>query len=360
MEQSASATADPPPKLRRGEHFDIARAVAVALEERVAPEHREPLLRRFGFYTDSGMNSSWLDDLLAGAESDLVELADYLRVPVPERPERVRPANGIDIYSQLVAAETAFREIVRTAIGPTWIDDLSTDKVEALETKRMEEDKRRDGVSVSQDLLDYTEAYHLKSLVLKHWEKTGPILDDKKRAEVYLDAMLDVRNTIAHARPVVPHERQLLAGIAGQIQNLISVYRSGSETADAYYASINHVRDSFGVEGCRGGVGNHHERKRLRIGQVIEFEFSATDPHDREIEWTFDFYDKSRSKPGHLGMALGPSGTFIWTVGKEEVGEQIDVWASIANESQYQRNGKFDDRVCIGYSVNPPVPPRAR
>ena len=91
---------------------------------------------------------------------------------------------------------------------------------------------------------------------MKHWDKTGPLLQDKKRTEVYLKLMLSVRNTIAHARPVALFERQLLAGIAGHIQNLISLYRSGSETADAYYASINYVRDSFGDEARGGGAGH--------------------------------------------------------------------------------------------------------
>ncbi|KUI36223.1 hypothetical protein [Mycobacterium sp. GA-2829] len=184
------------------------------------------------------------------------------------------------------------------------------------------------------------------------------MLKDKKRAEVYLNLMLDVRNTVAHARPVVPHERQLLAGIAGQVQNLISVFRSGSETADAYYASINSVRDSFGDEGRRAGVGHGQVRKRLRIGQKVEFEFSATDPHDREIEWTFRTYNKGLSKAGELGVALGHDGTFVWTVREEEVGEQLDVWVHIANESPYQRNGTSDDKVCFGYSVSPPIPAR--
>ncbi|MUM16178.1 hypothetical protein FZI91_11490 [Mycobacterium sp. CBMA271] len=354
--------ADPPQQLNRSDHYNLVISVRDAMDP-MRGDDQSLLLVHFGF-SALGFNfegPSIGEVLMQGRQDDLVALAQHLNIEVPGPPADpgIPTAYVVDIYSQLVAAETAFREIVRATIGPTWIDDFTADKVEGLEAKRTEEDKRRDGVSVSQDLLDYTEAFHLKSLVLKHWDKTGPILDDKKRTEVYLNAMLDVRNTIAHARPVVPHERQLLAGIAGQIQNLISVYRSGSETADAYYASINYARDSFGVEGRRDGVGSG-DRKRLKIGQVIEFDFSATDPHDREIEWTFSIYDNGRSRSGHLGIALGPSATFLWTVGEEEVGEQIDLWVSIANESPYQRNGTCDDRVCFGYSVSPPVPPRSR
>lgn len=357
-------------KLTPGERFDLAREVISALTTDVGQSQRAALVTAFGIEVNPGSaTANWITQLVTCDEQKLIDLAKYLEPDEvldeedfedDEEDEEIPPAQDIDTYSQLVAAETAFREIVRSAIGTGWVDHFAPEKVAALEEKREAEDKRRDGVTVSQDLLDYAEAYHLESLILKHWDKTGPILKDKKRAEVYLNVMLDVRNAIAHSRAVVPFERHLLAGIAGQIQNLISVYRSGSETADAYYASIDYVRDSFGDEGNRGGYQSGHERKRLKVGQVVEFEFSATDPHDREIEWTFSVYSKRLSKLINLGNATGHSASFQWTVGEDAVGEQTDVWVSIANESPYQRNGSSDDKVCFSYAVSPPVPPRVR
>ncbi|MEN4474628.1 hypothetical protein [Mycolicibacterium cosmeticum] len=356
------------PKLTPGDRFDLARAVVSALTTQLEQSQRAALVRAFGIEITSGsLTAHWINDFVACDEQKLIELADYLAIEegveedeAIDDEDDIPAAQDIDTYSQLVAAETAFREIVRSAIGSDWTEDFTAEKLAALEEKRDAEDKRRDGVTVSQDLLDYTEAYHLESLILKHWDKTGPMLKDKKRTEAYLNVMLDVRNTIAHSRAVVPFERHLLAGIAGQIQNLISVYRSGSETADAYYASINYVRDSFGDEGHRGGYQKGRERKRLKIGQVVGFEFSATDPHDREIEWTFSVYSKRLSKLIVLGNASGRSGTFSWTVGEDAIGEQTDVWVAIANESPYQRDGTSDDKMCFSYAVSPPVPPRVR
>jgi hypothetical protein len=203
--------------LSPGDHFELARDVRAALHDttRVETTDREPLAARFGVPIEK--NTDWIKDLLAALlaanEADLIELAKYLHVPIPGQPgdEQVDlNAADIDAYAELVAAETAFREIVRSTIGASWTDDFTRGKLDLLEEKRAEEDKKRDGVSVSQDLLDYTEAYHLESLILKHWDKTGPILKDKKRTEVYLNLMLDVRNTIAHARPVAPFERHML------------------------------------------------------------------------------------------------------------------------------------------------------
>lgn len=333
----------------------------------VEVSQRTALITAFGIKAADRHTSNWLNDFIACDEYKLVDLARYLGIPIPGEShdeqataddEVIQTAHSIDTYSQLVAAETALREIVRLTMGRSWLEDFTHEKVAALEAKRDEEDKRRDGVSVSQDLLDYTEAYHLESLILKHWDKTRPVLQDKKRTEVYLKLLLSVRNTIAHARPVAPFERQLLAGIAGQVQNLISLYRSGSETADAYYASINYVRDSFCDEVIGGdrGAGHLRNRRRLQIGQVVAFELSATDPYDREITWNLHLYDSSQAKSTELGIALGSEAIFEWTVREEHVGEQVDVYIAIENESNYQRHGTKDDEVSFGYAVSPPVP----
>jgi hypothetical protein len=115
-----------------------------------------------------------------------------------------------------VAAETALRDVIRLAI-PGWQSQLESDDIQKLEAKRTEEDKKRDGITVSQDLLDYSEVYLLRKLIDKNWDAVKPVLDDKKRTDVYLDIVLEVRNTIGHSRPVVSSERLLLAGAAGQI-----------------------------------------------------------------------------------------------------------------------------------------------
>lgn len=317
-------------------------------------------MQRFGFPVEDF--GSWLEDLLQGKQADLLELAEYLKVPITGAVNDgdIPGAAAVDTYSELVAAETAFREIVRSTIGDSWVGQLAPDKVEALREKRDAEDKRRDGVSVSQDLLDYTEAYQLEPLILKNWDKTGPVLKDKKRTEVYLNLMLDVRNTIAHARPVVPFERHLLAGIAGQFQNLISRHRSESETADSYYASINTVRDSSGEEGLpSGSTRTASNTRRIKVGDVIEFDCSATDPFDREVSWRFQLFGRYATESVlQLGDARGAVATFRWEVAPEHFGEDRHLIITVANNSPYHRRGGADDSVSFYFDINPPVSTR--
>jgi len=121
----------------------------------------------------------------------------------------------VDAYTELVAAETEIRDVVRLAV-PGWHVQFTPVELETLENKRAEDNKKHDGITVSQDLLDYTEIHQLTALVHKNWESVKPVLDDKRRTETYLRIIMDVRNTIGHSRPVVPSERLLLAGAAGQ------------------------------------------------------------------------------------------------------------------------------------------------
>ncbi|WP_139169822.1 hypothetical protein [Mycolicibacterium fluoranthenivorans] len=150
----------------------------------------------------------------------------------------------VDAYAELISAETALRAIIRLAV-PNWMNDLNSSAVASLEAKLAEEAKRRDGIQVSQDLLDYTEIYELQTIINKHWDAVKPILDDKKRTDVYLGIIFDVRNSIGHSRPVYGAERLLLAGAAGQIRNQLARYKAHSDGPQRHYPSLDSARDSM-------------------------------------------------------------------------------------------------------------------
>ncbi|WP_278313732.1 hypothetical protein [Lolliginicoccus levis] len=349
----------PDRSLDPGQHYETVIATRDALlESGRSYDDIELLVTRFGFdLVYRGIDDvDWGKTLIHADTKTLTSLATYLGT----LPNSIEPGGAlapVDAYTELAAAETALREVVRTAIGASWIDDFPDPKRADLEAKRVEEDKRRDGVKVSDDLLDYTEAYHLERLIFKHWEKVQPILQDRKRTEAHLKTMMSVRNTIAHARPVAPFEKHLLAGVAGQVQNLLAIYRSSSSGPDAFYASINYVRDSLGDELGSGTNKKQDRIPRLSIGQTVSFECSATDPHDREISWRFTLYGNSSNvMPQELGYAYGATVTFDWTVAKSHVGEGRVVGISVHNESEFQRYNGADDRATFHYNVSPPVP----
>jgi hypothetical protein len=273
-----------------------------------------------------------------------------------------------DPYTELVAAETALRTAIRLAMGNGWQQSFTADEIKKLEDKRTEEAKRRDGVAVSQDLLDYIEVYHFEQIIIKkHWDKLKPILDDQMRTKVYLGIIADVRNIIAHSRPVVPAERLLLAGAAGQIQNQLAEYRSKLDGPHQHYASIDSARDSFGNEGLTGDPELHPRGiafgkpifRRLDVGDEVTFELEATDPRGRDLIW------KAYSLPEHgltmqvddwrpLAEVTGARVRIKWTVTEHEVGEQRQLVLTVAISGQYHRVRSWDDGCMFYYAINPP------
>ncbi|OBA71681.1 hypothetical protein A5633_23030 [Mycolicibacterium elephantis] len=367
MQESLTVTADPPRQLTRGQHFDLASAAAAALQEKIPQEHRSSLLRRFGFDVDEQYDSTWLDDLLRGAEPDLVELAEYLGLANPIQPQTA-PAE-VDAYAELVSAETALRDVVRAAI-PNWTADLDAAAVTELDRKRAEEDKRRDGIAVSQDLLDYTEIYALQKIISKRWDpEVKAVLDDRKRTDTYLGIILDIRNAIGHSRPVFPAERLLLAGAAGQIRNQLARYRAKADGPQRHYPSLDSARDSMGnVAPSSPDFSPPYNRvgppppptPRLEVGDVIVFHLEGTDPRGRDLIWRAHSIPSSSSTsyPEHyplIGEATGDRVEITWKISENDVGEWRQVAIVLTNSSRYHRHrDTYDDGCVFSYHVNPP------
>ncbi|MEN3220692.1 hypothetical protein PUR22_07580 [Mycolicibacterium porcinum] len=356
-------TADPPNRLPRGVHFDLARNVVNALEEQIEVQHQDTLLTQFQF--DVAMhNGSRVDALLRQREDSLIELAEYLGVRVPGADGPVDPsAADIDAYSELVSAETALRAIIRIAV-PNWIADLDDAAKAKLEVKRDEEDRRRDGIQVSQDLLDYTEIYQLQQIIDKHWDPDiRAILDDKKRTDVYLSIIFDIRNSIGHSRPVFASERLLLAGAAGQIRNQLARYKAQADGPQRHYPSLDSARDSMGTGAGSNpyfagpGYGPRPPIPRLEVGDVITFELEGTDPRGRELVWTA--YSTTNASSFEyspiISQVRGDRVQITWTVSEDEVGENRQVAIVLANTGRYHRHRNLYDDACVfDYHVNPP------
>lgn len=164
--------------------------------------------------------------------------------------------NGImEPTDALRSIETALRLAIREVFGYEWIGAKGAPDEEKLRERGVEEEKRRDGAVVSRDLLDYTETYHLTGIISDNWEKFQPVFKDKGRTLAYFGVIEDVRNSVAHSRDLVPFERDLISGIAGQLRNQVALFRSSEDQSARYYPKIERIVDGFGIEGIPDGYG---------------------------------------------------------------------------------------------------------
>ncbi len=144
----------------------------------------------------------------------------------------------------LRSIETALRLLISDVLGsPRWLAAPGAPSEDRLRERQAEEAKRRDGATVSSNLINYTETYHLTTIIEKNWEKFQPAFKDKIRTLAYFGVINDVRNSVAHSRDLVPFERDLISGIAGQLRNQVSLYRSAQTASAKYYPLIEDLKD---------------------------------------------------------------------------------------------------------------------
>jgi hypothetical protein len=258
----------------------------------------------------------------------------------------------------LRSIETALRLVIRDVLGDEgWLAAAGSPDRAPLEQKRTEENKRRDGAAVSSNLLDYTETYQLTNLVLKNWESFKPVFSDKARTESFFGVVADVRNSVAHSRDLVPFERDLISGVAGQLRNQVSLFRSSVNQSSKYYPLIESVKDQFGLEGSRGG--NPYDRPlpiRLEVDDVITFTGSAFNARGKPVKWKVAH--PARYPRDTADVAEGDSVSFQYTVTEADVEEYFRLSVQITTDSRYHRisggDGVYDDQREFIYSVNPP------
>lgn len=136
------------------------------------------------------------------------------------------------------------------AYGPDWLTKVAgADKRELWAARAEAEAKsrgRRGALGMPAAGLAYANLYDLITIAKKHWEPLAPALYAKAEVMPLLERLETLRNAVGHSRPLVPYEEDLLAGIAGQIRNQVTIFMSAQDRAGDIYPRIESVTDSIG------------------------------------------------------------------------------------------------------------------
>lgn len=278
---------------------------------------------------------------------------------------------ALDPGAGLTACETALRELMAQCYSQAWdgqwLDRITSPEQRSRWAQRSHEESRargRKGVAVVPDEgLSYANFFDLVTIAGKWWEPLAPALG--KRADVLplLNRLDSLRNAVGHSRPLLPFERDLISGIAGQIRNQVTIYMSSQDPAGDLYPRIESIVDSLGTR-LEEPADSHYlihgsvwkTGLVLHPGQTITFECLATDPQSRDLRWDISsnrgVYRDSRI------MQSGDRACLDWTVSDEDVSEAT--WITVvltAEDARYHRFGDHDHRATFHYMVRPwPTP----
>ena len=261
----------------------------------------------------------------------------------------------------LESTENALRHIVRLVAGDDWQTKIPGPKRLESEKRQQRESQRRPGVSVSDDLLAFTDFSDLTTLILDQWTTFEPVFGDETRTTAYFNSMKSARNTIAHSRALVPFERELLSGMAGQLRQQITLYRTNINAPEQHYPVIESTKDNFGNDGAKVG---EQEMIRLEVGDTIEYNCRAVDPRGRDLEWLVVVGVDSKTDPVWV---KGATVDLSLTVTDDDVGESYltSIFMrstgrhNLTNGSVFvagtQQGFTYDDVAYFRYAVNPPM-----
>jgi hypothetical protein len=244
--------------------------------------------------------------------------------------------------------ERVLRDLIRELLGERWQEHRSID-MEKLEEARGTEATRRRGALLPNDLLEYADFMLLGKIIENHWEDFKPVLGSIKHFKVYMDRLATFRNPVMHTRSLLPFEESLVSGMTGEWRNSIAIWRSTKGPDMKYYAEISSVRDSFGVEAVRGRSTHGPD---LRPGDSVVFKCAATDPEGRQLNWKLSVSNQNFSTDV-VDHGTGEEVDLAWAVTDDHIRENQTATIMLTSDSQYHRNGSYDEAWVIYYNVLP-------
>ena len=264
----------------------------------------------------------------------------------------------IDISQALRDAENSLRDFIASelsrSLGSDWENSCGV-PAERLakwkERKEVEAQRQETGV-VDERLIYYADFYDLKTILKKHWANVfSAALGDWKTLEVYLTELEKLRDPDAHRRELLPHQKQLVSGISGEIRARIVRYRSKRETSDDIFPRIESARDSLGnmwvPDDTFAGGFNVFTEMTLRVGDRIDFIVTARDPEDAPLEYCMQF-----SEMPHTSWQA--SNSLLLQLTPKHIRRGCGVSLFIRSSRSYHASGWFDAMVEFHYDVLPP------
>lgn len=253
----------------------------------------------------------------------------------------------------LNAVESSLRDLIAQVLeaksGADWIAQCATDeRLQRWRDRKREESKKRDGTRTDARLIAFADFTDLAPIIRKHWEDFKPCLGDRKTFDVYMDRLEDFRNAPMHSRVLVPFERALLEGMAGEIRNKVTIYRTKDST-DRFFPRIESARDSFGNSHDGGRVADTD--LVLHPGDQVVFDCIGWDPEDRPLEWDLSVVT-GMARYAEERVSTNPA-RLTWNVDEQDIAEHVRVWVTLRSDRRWHRNGVDDDAAGFRYRVLP-------
>jgi hypothetical protein len=260
---------------------------------------------------------------------------------------------NIDITQALRDTENALRDFVASvlsqSIGPEWIEKcgVTAERIDRWKARKKVEESRQEAGVVDERLIYYADFYDLKTILKKHWSgEFSEALGEWKTMEVWLEELERLRDPDAHRRELLPHQKHLALGIAGEIRARLVRYRSKKETAQDCFPRIESARDSIGnIWIPQSSHDSFFTRTVLRTGDILDYLVTAQDPEDMPLEYGISVANADTIWQNH--------GEFSIRITEKCIGEKFGVGLFVRSPRSYHAHGTWDHCIEFYYTVLP-------
>lgn len=267
------------------------------------------------------------------------------------------PLSETDAFDAISTTENVLRDLIvrqlslSTDASYEQVLSWSPKDVARLAKRRADDERRRSGMEVSQRLIDYTDLSHLRSIVEAHWNEFEACFGDEAETLLFLERLEDFRNPAMHSRGLVPRERALAVGIAGQLRDQVTRFRAVQDQDDDPFPRIEYIKDSTGRD-CRANQSPH---PLVYPGTVIEFEASAWDPSGGDITWAVWVVKQPQDRLLDVTVPSGQAVHLSWALTADDIASPAIVVFEVRGQAAHRRMPVFqvDDRVMVNYRVHP-------
>lgn len=256
----------------------------------------------------------------------------------------------MDVNQTLKDTENSLRDIISSillkSLGEDWIKEcgVSPERIKKWEERKEVEAKRQDTGTVEERLIYYADFYDLKTILQKYWGgEFSKIFGDWRTIEVYLKILEKYRDVEAHRRELLPHQKNLILGISGEIRNSLIRYRSKKETGEDCFPRIESIRDNLGNLWVPGKDRSVNTTNILRPGDILEFVVTASDPEGLELEYSI---------VGKIEWQRENNLKFL--ISKKDIGKNVILLIIIRSLRDYHAcDLGYDDAINFNYQILP-------
>ncbi len=262
----------------------------------------------------------------------------------------------MDATQALKDTENSLRDfiafILSGNLGADWEQKcgVTEDRLNKWKERKESENKRQESGVRDERLIYYADFYDLKTILKKHWGLFSSAFGDLKTFEVLLCELEKLRDPDAHRRELLPHQKNLILGVSGEIRTKIARYRSTQDTADSYYPRIEFAADNLGSSWKIGDGSMVSAGKKLRPGDILELVVTASDPLEEPLQFQCTF---NQGCPDFSGKWTKEN-SFTFEVKNNHVGKLVFAAISIRSGREFHASGTHDDDVMFTYEVLPP------